>query len=52
VTDSRGNYQIENVPLGKVRVQTWYPNLEVRSETVEIVRDGEVFALNVELKKR
>jgi len=52
VTDNRGNYQIENVPLGKVRVQTWYPNLEVRSETVEIVRDGEVFALNVELKKR
>jgi len=52
VTDNRGNYQIENVPLGKVRVQTWYPNLEVRSETVEIVRDGEVFALNVDLKKR
>jgi len=52
VTDNRGNYQIENVPLGKVRVQTWYPNLEVRTETVEIVRDGEVFALNVELKKR
>jgi len=52
VTDNRGNYQIENVPLGKVRVQTWYANLEVRSETVEIVRDGEVFALNVELKKR
>lgn len=52
VTDNRGNYQIENVPLGKVRVQTWYANLEVRSETVEIVRDGEVFALNVDLKKR
>ena len=52
VTDNRGNYQIENVPLGKVRVETWYPNLEVRSETVEIVRDGEVFALNVDLKKR
>ena len=52
VTDKRGHYQIENVPLGKVRVETWYPNLEVRSETVEIVRDGEVFALNVDLKKR
>lgn len=52
VTDNRGNYQIENVPLGKVRVETWYPNHEVRSETVEIVRDGEVFALNVDLKKR
>jgi plastocyanin len=51
-TDSRGNYEIKNVPLGKARVDIWYPNLEVRSETVEIVRDGEVFALNVDLKKR
>lgn len=51
-TDSRGNYEIKNVPLGKVRVEIWYPNLDVRSDTVEIVRDGEVFALNVELKKR
>lgn len=50
-TDSRGNYEIKNVPLGKVRVEVWYPNLEVTSETVEIVRDGEVFALNVDLKK-
>jgi plastocyanin len=51
-TDSRGNYEIKNVPLGKVRVEIWYPNLEVRRDTVEIVRDGEVFALNVDLKKR
>lgn len=50
--DSRGNYEIKNVPVGKVRVEIWYPNLEVRSETVEIVRDGEVFALNVDLKRR
>jgi plastocyanin len=51
-TDSRGNYEIKNVSVGKVRVEIWYPNLEVRSETVEIVRHGEVFALNVDLKKR
>ena len=51
-TDSRGNYQITNVPVGKVRVEVWYPNLEVTSEGVEIVRDGEVFAFNVDLKKR
>jgi len=49
--DSRGNYEIKNVPLGKVRVEIWHPNLEVRSESIEIVRDGEVFALNVDLKK-
>lgn len=51
-TDSRGNYEIKNVPLGRVRVEIWYPNLDVRSDSVEIVRDGEVFALNVDLKKR
>jgi plastocyanin len=51
-TDSRGNYEIKNVPLGKVRVEIWYPNLELRTEPVPLVRDGEVFALNVDLKKR
>jgi plastocyanin len=51
-TDSRGNYEIKNVPLGEVRVQIWHPNLDVRNETVELVRDGEVFALNIDLKKR
>lgn len=51
-TDSRGNYEIKIVPLGKVRVEIWYPNLEVRSDNIEIVRDGQVFALSVDLKKR
>ena len=51
-TDSRGNYEIKNVPLGKVRGDIWNPNLEIRSEIVEIVRAGEVYALNVDLKKR
>jgi plastocyanin len=51
-TDSRGNYEIKNIPLGKVRVEIWYPNLDIKSDSVEIVRDGEVFALNIDLKKR
>jgi plastocyanin len=51
-TDSRGLYEIKNVPLGRVRVEIWHPHLEIRSETVEIARDGQVFALNVDLKKR
>ena len=51
-TDSRGNYEIKNVPLGKVRVQIWHPGFEVRDETVDLVRDGEVFAMNIDLKKR
>jgi plastocyanin len=51
-TDSRGNYEIKNVPLGKVRVEIWHPSLGVRSENIEIVRAGEVYSLNVDLKKR
>jgi hypothetical protein len=35
-----------------MRVEIWHPNLKVRSESVEIVRDGEVFVLDVDLKKR
>jgi hypothetical protein len=50
-TDSRGNYEIKDAPLGKLRVEIWSPNLDVRRDSVEIVRDGEVFALSVELKK-
>jgi plastocyanin len=51
-TDSRGNYEIDNVHLGRLRVEIWSPNLDVRSEPVPLVRDGEVFVLNVDLKKR
>jgi plastocyanin len=51
-TDSRGNYEIKKVPAGKTRVEIWYPSLEPRSESIEIVRAGEVYALNVDLKKR
>lgn len=51
-TDSRGLYEIKDVPLGRLRVQIWHPNLEIQNETVQLVRDGEVFALNVDLKKR
>jgi hypothetical protein len=38
--------------LGKLRVEIWHPNLDIKTDTVEIVRAGEVFALNVDLKKR
>jgi plastocyanin len=50
-TNNRGNYEIKNVPLGKLRVEIWYPNMEIRSEPIPLVRDGEVFVLNVDLKK-
>jgi plastocyanin len=51
-TDGRGLYEIKDVPLGKVRVQVWYPNLDIHSDVIELVRAGEVFDLNIDLKKR
>ena len=51
-TDNRGNYEIKSVPLGKVRVDIWSPNVDLKSDSVEIVRDGQVVALNIDLKKR
>jgi plastocyanin len=50
-TDSRGNYEIKNVPLGKVRVEVWAPNQETKSANIEIVRSGEVIAVDFDLKK-
>jgi hypothetical protein len=35
-----------------VRVQVWHPNIEIREDAVELVRDGEVFALNFDLRTR
>lgn len=50
-TDRRGNYEIKNVPLGKVSVEIWHPGFGVRTDTIEIVRNGQVFALNIDLKQ-
>jgi plastocyanin len=50
-TDSRGNYEIRNVPRGKARVEVWAPNQETKSANVEIVRTGEVLAVDFDLKK-
>jgi hypothetical protein len=50
-TDRRGNYEIKNVPLGKLAVEIWHPGFPTQRDTVEIVRDGQVFALNIDLKK-
>ena len=50
-SDRRGNYEIKNVPLGKLAVEIWHPGFPTRRDTIEIVRDGQVFALNIDLKK-
>ena len=50
--DSRGNYRLDGVPLGKFRLQVWHPQLGTTDAGVEIVRDGEVLDINFDLKKK
>jgi plastocyanin len=52
VANDRGNYSINGAPLGKYRVEVWHPQFGVKNIPVEIVRDGEVLAVNVELKDK
>ena len=52
VPDDRGNYSINGAPVGKYRIEVWHPQFGVKNIPVEIVRDGEVLAVNVELKDK
>jgi plastocyanin len=52
VADARGNYSLNGIPLGKYRVEVWHPELGTGVTPVEIVREGEVLAINVDLKKQ
>ena len=49
-TDSRGNYSVTGVPLGKFRLEVWHPDFGTKVLPFELVRDGEVLALDVEMK--
>ena len=50
--DSRGNYEIKNVPVGKARVEIWHPSLGTRTEVVNVHRDKEVVTLDLDFKKK
>jgi plastocyanin len=50
VADARGNYTLSDVPLGKYRIEIWHPQFGTRTVPVELVRQGEVLAINVDLK--
>ena len=51
VADARGNYSLSAIPLGKYRVEIWLPELGTRVMPVELVREGEVLAIDFDLKK-
>jgi plastocyanin len=50
--DQSGNYRLNDVPLGKYRLQVWHPQLGTSEAGVEIVREGEVVNINFDLKKK
>ena len=52
VPDSRGNYSLNGIPLGKYRIEVWHPELGTSATPVEIVHEGEVLAIDIELKKK
>jgi len=49
--DKRGNYRINAVPLGQYRLEVWHPDLGTKMVSFNLVREGEVLTLNVDLKK-
>jgi len=52
VTDNRGNYQLDNVPLGKYRLEIWHPELGAKVEPFNLVRDREILTIDVDLKRK
>jgi len=50
-TEKRGNYEIENVPLGKYTVEVWHPESGTKKLPFELVREGQVLVLDIDLKK-
>lgn len=50
--DKSGNYRLNNVPLGRYRLQVWHPQLGTTETGVELVREGEVVDINFDLKKK
>lgn len=50
--DKLGNYRLNNVPLGRYRLQVWHPQLGTTEAGVELVREDEVVDINFDLKKK
>ena len=51
ITEKRGNYEIENIPLGKYTVEVWHPEFGAKKLPFELVREGQVLVLDIDLKK-
>lgn len=50
--DKGANYRIDGIPLGKYRVTVWHPELGTSEVEAELVREGQVSAIDFDLKKK
>lgn len=50
--DQRGNYTLNRVPLGQRRLDVWHPEFGTRVVPFNLVREGEVLSVNVDLGKK
>ena len=50
--DMKGNYRIDAIPLGKYRITVWHPELGTTEAGVELVREGQVSAIDFDLRKK
>lgn len=51
-SDQRGSYRLNSVPLGQHRLEIWHPELGIRGVPFNLVREGEVLSVNVDLKQK
>jgi plastocyanin len=51
-TDKRGNFEVGSVPLGKYRIEVWHPDFGMTTVPFNLVREGEVLAIDIDLKKK
>lgn len=50
VSDNRGNYRLEGIPPGQYHIRVWHPELGVVEEPFNLVREGEILAVDVQLR--
>ncbi len=51
VSDTRGNYRLPAIPVGRYRLEIWHPELGTKVEPFNMARGGEVLAVDVDLKR-
>jgi len=49
VPDGRGNYRINNVPLGKYQLEVWHPEYGTKTVSFRLAYAGEVLVIDLDL---